>query len=478
MRIGSLQINKNLILMITIIVLIISGVVGYSYINSDLNYYAEITAKKPTCSQTNLYDRLSCMATLDSIQSKYVSNNYGVNFSSVSSDTNGKGLYTFSDSSKDEYPVQYYRGEVDNNNVKFAGFCWKIVRTTETGGTKLIYNGTPDGNGHCTATEDATQLSATNTFNTIGNSLAYVGYMYGKVYEYNEEEKILSVYNYSFGSSFTFTDVDPNVSGDGTYTLTNTTTDISAINTHHYTCFNTTGTCSELYYIYFVDSLSFAFSISLKDGKSVEDAITEMRTNTNDSAIKSAVDSWFNGTFKTYFTNNSKNYNDYLEDTIWCNDRSWNTLGTDETRINNGWNPNGGNTSNFLYYNAYGRVLSGVPSLTCSSKNDSFTVTESTTGNGALTYPVGLLTADEIVMAGGRYGTDSTYYLSNNKNWWTMSPYCNYHDTAYEFVVFNTGYFNANYLYSSFGVRPSISLKHNIAIVSGDGQADSPYVIE
>ena len=40
-------------------------------------------------------------------------------------------------------PVYYYNGAVEDNNVLFAGFCWKIVRTTDTGGVKLIYNGAP-----------------------------------------------------------------------------------------------------------------------------------------------------------------------------------------------------------------------------------------------------------------------------------------------------------------------------------------------
>ena len=38
-------------------------------------------------------------------------------------------------------PVYYYKGNVQNNNVLFGGFCWKIVRTTETGGVKIVYNG-------------------------------------------------------------------------------------------------------------------------------------------------------------------------------------------------------------------------------------------------------------------------------------------------------------------------------------------------
>ena len=48
---------------------------------------------------------------------------------------NGEGADTYAN------PVYYYKGNVQNNNVLFAGFCWKIVRTTETGGVKIVYNG-------------------------------------------------------------------------------------------------------------------------------------------------------------------------------------------------------------------------------------------------------------------------------------------------------------------------------------------------
>ena len=53
---------------------------------------------------------------------------YCVNLADVSGDTNGKGLYTLSSTIDDAYPIMYYRGNVDNNNVRFANKCWKIVR--------------------------------------------------------------------------------------------------------------------------------------------------------------------------------------------------------------------------------------------------------------------------------------------------------------------------------------------------------------
>ena len=389
-----------------------------------------------------------------------------INFSAISSESNGRGLYVMNNTAGDDYPIYYYRGAVTNNNAKFAGFCWKIVRTTETGGTKLIYNGTPNANGQCVnTTGTATQLSSTSAFNTNTHSSAYNGYMYGTAYE---RESGSTSTSHVYGNTFTYE--------NGTYTLSDTHAGVDA--THHYTCLSSSTSCESIKYVYFVSS-STAYYITLTGGKSVEDALEEMQTNTTNSTIKTAVDNWFNNTFKTYFTNNSKDYNDYLEDTVWCNDRSMNTIDADGTGqyTNNGWKPNGGSTSNWLMYSSYGRMKAGTPTLTCSNKNDSFTVTESATGNGALDYPVGLLTADEIILAGGQNSSNSDYYLYTNQNWWSMSP------TIFD-GVFAGGFFDSDSGTLSsggrvdveFGVRPSISLKPGVKVAEGgDGTSATPY---
>ena len=77
-------------------------------------------------------------------------------------------------------PVYYYRGAADkvNNNIIFNNMCWKIIRTTETNGIKLIYNGTPV-DGKCeTQTGETTQIG-TSKFNESYDDNAFVGYMYG-----------------------------------------------------------------------------------------------------------------------------------------------------------------------------------------------------------------------------------------------------------------------------------------------------------
>ena len=64
------------------------------------------------------------------------------------------GLYMLQSTKDDERPMYFYRGSVDNNNVVLNNMCWLIVRTTETGGTKLIYNGKPDDDGVCVGGTD------------------------------------------------------------------------------------------------------------------------------------------------------------------------------------------------------------------------------------------------------------------------------------------------------------------------------------
>ena len=82
---------------------------------------------------------------MDNVASEFVSASTGINFANAPSNTNGKGLYMHAGTENDTYPMLYYRGSVDDNNVLFANKCWKIVRTTDTGGIKLLYAGVPGG---------------------------------------------------------------------------------------------------------------------------------------------------------------------------------------------------------------------------------------------------------------------------------------------------------------------------------------------
>ena len=151
---------------------------------------------------------------------------------------------------------------------------------------------------------------------------------------------------------------------------------------------------------------------------------------------------------------------------------------TNETHGLGGWNPDGGSMSKSLYFSWYNRVYNYTPTLTCSRDIDKFTVSNSI-GNGKLTYPVGLLSVDEVMYAGGKRLTgNSTYYLYTNQNWWLSSPDTiinNY--VATEYYLGHNGGIAGNTNDVGYGLRPSVSLASTSTITQGDGTATNPYII-
>ena len=189
------------------------------------------------------------------------------------------------------------------------------------------------------------------------------------------------------------------------------------------------------------------------------------------STIKQAIDKWYAGT--------TLKDNNLVADQIFCNDRSAST--SDVTYSNTyyktltSWN----STGTQYYYGAYGRLYkSKSPVLTCPTASDKFIV-NTNNGNGALTYPVGLITADEVAMAGGVYdATNSSYYLYTNQNYWSGSPLHFYSSdtTARGFFVFFSGALYNNYVGNGSGARPVVSLSSK-AKLSGNGTYSKPYIV-
>ena len=107
-----------------------------------------------------------------------------------------------------------------------------------------------------------------------------------------------------------------------------------------------------------------------------------------------------------------------------------------------------------------------------------YTTNGSSQGNGALTYPIGLINADEVAYAGGVYGTiNQSYYLYTNQGYWTISPH-NFNGTfANPFFVDSNGMLNVTSSNGTQGIRPVINLKANVTIQSGTGTAQDPYII-
>ncbi len=426
------------------------------YANFKINVEADFndnpsTTNNPTNNQY-LINKIINGSFKDNVSSTYVTSSSGINFNNISSDTNGKGVYQLNSTSTNYYPIYYYRGAVTNNNAIFSNYCWKIVRTTDNGGIKMIYNGTPS-DGHCTNTTGAGTQISTSVYNTETNSPAYNGYMYGEAYTPTNGQMTSGS---TTGTDFTWDAINHE------YNLTNTSTTIDT--THHYTCNNTTGKCSELRYYFYVDGSSNYLYITLTDGKSISDALNEMKLNKNSSTIKTAIDTWYAGL---------QDKEECLADAVYCNDRS-------VTATNHGWNPTNGTLNANMNYAAYTRATAGQPSLNC-SKNDAFTVNESSMGNGALTKPIGLITSDEMIYAGAKASTaNNTYYLYTGQNYWTMSPYYNATNYTDNFIGYNNGGINGDNVNVALGIRPVITLLSNVEISEGsegDGTANSPYII-
>ena len=200
-------------------------------------------------------------------------------------------------------------------------------------------------------------------------------------------------------------------------------------------------------------------------------SLVNNRTNANNSTIKTTIDNWYKDNLNT-------NYGKYISTTaVYCNDRS---------------NPAGGyNTgSTAFYYGGYTRLITNkAPTYDCTDTNDKFTV-DTSTGNGKLTYPIALMTADEVSFAGGLWATNApTWYYKNSANgsstgstwWWLLSPgYWNGGDAVVFYVDGSSrpGYLNNDGVIGTFGVRPAVSLKSCIKYSTGNGSANEPYTIE
>ena len=195
--------------------------------------------------------------------------------------------------------------------------------------------------------------------------------------------------------------------------------------------------------------------------------------NGTPSTIKTAIDNWY----KTTTLETDATTKSLVADQIFCNDRS----ATTSERGTPGEISGSMNTSTTYYYGAYVRLVTNKsPKLTCPIASDKFTVNTSN-GNGALTYPVGLITADEVAMAGGVYGSsneNSSYYLYTNQPYWLGSPtyFSSSSSLAREFSVSSSGYVDANRVNYRYGARPVVSLSSK-AKFSGSGTYDDVYTV-
>ena len=203
------------------------------------------------------------------------------------------------------------------------------------------------------------------------------------------------------------------------------------------------------------------------------------RLNTNNSSIKKFIDNWY--------TKSLVNFNKYLSTTaIYCNDR---TLAEGETY----------SVSSPTNFAGSVRILNNAPTYNCSNRKDAFSVDNT---EAKLTYPIALMTADEVVYAGGNYHLYSNsvipWYSSNSlgkdivKTYFgsgadpsprLLTPYSSssIEKTVNIFTLENAtqkhGRLRAGSGYVPDAVRPVVSLKLDVLYKSGDGSASNPYEV-
>ncbi len=198
--------------------------------------------------------------------------------------------------------------------------------------------------------------------------------------------------------------------------------------------------------------------------------LEEARTNTNNSTIKIAIDNWY--------ANNMTSYTKYLSTTaVYCNDRE---LASGEKYSATG--------SSFNYASHTRLNTNKTPTYDCTNDNDKFTV-DASSGNGKLTYPIALMTADEIAYAGGvAYENAPMWYYTNSSlesstgttYWWSLSPDGWDGRNAFSWLVDGSDYpggLNTFLVTSSRGVRPVVSLKACVKYSTGNGTSETPYEI-
>ena len=342
-------------------------------------YYENYSATDKTRTKCILYFNKTAK-TVSTALGKIEVNSYTPDLTKSACDTSScesheKGIFSTTDADGTSY---YYRGAVENNYLKFAGYYWRVVRINGNGSIRIIYDGT---SAHSNGESSTDRQYGTSQFNTAYNNNMYVGYMY--------------------------------TSGEA----------------------HGTGTSS---------------------------------------AIKTNVDKFYTDKLASYASKLDTNAG-------FCGDRSNLNL------------QSGVGTGTVITYNkGYLRVEESTPTLTCENASDYYTVSSASSGNKKLSYPIGLITADEVMLAGHAGGVfDGSYnhmksnngsYLVTGNSFWTMTPAGGYNPfgftswCAFVFYVHSSGVIDDTYATDTFGLRPVINLKSDVTI-TGSGTMNNPYIV-
>ena len=331
---------------------------------------------------------------------------------------------------EDDFGTSYfYRGTVRNNYVDFAGFTWRIVRINGDASVRLIL----DGSLNKICGTEQPNVCVTSAFNEKNNDNAYVGYMYG---------------------------------------LAGVTTDKNR--------------CLVLEEENVIDKVleeGFANEVACENngGKWTTTAYEATHANVKESNIKFTIDKFYEIYLKT-------NYESFLHDSVFCGDKTTDGIGYGK---------------NETIYSVVNRVFTSskptIPELKCANNYENnvgeysrYTVNaieikKNISTNGDLKYPIGLMTSDELVLAGAFSGLpNNKYYLYDSYNdgklswsWWTMSPILfqsNYAFLNYSFVASDS--LRGHSSEEKDSIRLVINITPTTLVTSGDGTRSNPYVIE
>ena len=181
----------------------------------------------------------------------------------------------------------------------------------------------------------------------------------------------------------------------------------------------------------------------------------DRNTNELDSNVKTDIDIWYSVAVAGSL------YDDKVIDGRFCSDSSGYKL-TSEYGL-------AGLKLDFYVYSSSDRLeqwasnwtKADMPTLICPKTDKTY--------GGSYRLKVGLITKDEVILAGETTHTGGDSYLSSTL---TMSPNRFYSDSAY--ISTSKGYGYVNYYYD---IRPVINVKVDNGFASGDGTTGNPYVL-
>ncbi len=369
-------------------------------------------------------------------------------FTSVTT-ASDKGLYKAEDDLGTSY---YFRGAVNNNWVKFGKYLQDVIAY------KGYYSTT---SSHYEIYDTLEKCNSASMYNVNCTKVTYGlsgDDMYWRIIRINGDGSIRMIY-----TGTTDPKKDTSVTGSNGVYMTGDGTQIGE------SAFNTNYEKTEHVGYQYIEGQQHGYGECNESSASC----TVNGNTVYNSKIKQAIDNWYVGT-------TLKDNPLISQDQIFCNDRTVSTSEVNYSTTNYTtltiWN-----STEEYYYGAYGRVQkSKSPILTCPTESDKFTSKKSSLGNKALTYPVGLITADEVAMAGGVFYPEdnNTYYLYTNQVYYlgSSSMYNSNYNCAIEFTVYSSGALYGSSVNGLSGIRPVISLSSEVKF-SGDGTYNNPYIV-